>query len=144
MKLDRTDAGSLAAVVCSALAAMGVTGLVAARASLDVDPIERAERAERVERVERVRASGEQAEPDPKPRDEPAAAVSSSLEPLLFVDGVRMMGDRDVVLSGIDPDDIDRVEVIKGETALERFGEEASAGVIEIFLKEIDSARPGG
>lgn len=55
-----------------------------------------------------------------------------------------MMGDRDVVLSGIDPDDIDRVEVIKGETALERFGEEASAGVIEIFLKEIDSARPGG
>ncbi len=141
MKLDRTDAGSLAAVVCSALAAMGVTGLVAARASLDVDPIER---AERVERVERVRASGEQAEPDPKPRDEPAAAVSSSLEPLLFVDGVRMMGDRDVVLSGIDPDDIDRVEVIKGETALERFGEEASAGVIEIFLKEIDSARPGG
>lgn len=135
MKLDRTDAGSLAAVVCSALAAMGVTGLVAARASLDVDPIER---------VERVRASGEQAEPDPKPRDEPAAAVSSSLEPLLFVDGVRMMGDRDVVLSGIDPDDIDRVEVIKGETALERFGEEASAGVIEIFLKEIDSARPGG
>lgn len=138
MKLDRTDAGSLAAVVCSALAAMGVTGLVAARASLDVDPIER------VERVERVRASGEQAEPDPKPRDEPAAAVSSSLEPLLFVDGVRMMGDRDVVLSGIDPDDIDRVEVIKGETALERFGEEASAGVIEIFLKEIDSARPGG
>jgi len=141
MKLDRTDAGSLAAVVCSALAAMGVTGQVAARASLDVDPIER---AERVERVERVRASGEQAEPDPKPRDEPAAAVSSSLEPLLFVDGVRMMGDRDVVLSGIDPDDIDRVEVIKGETALERFGEEASAGVIEIFLKEIDSARPGG
>jgi len=141
MKLDRTDAGSLAAVVCSALAAMGVTGLVAARASLDVDPIERAERAER---VERVRASGEQAEPDPKPRDEPAAAVSSSLEPLLFVDGVRMMGDRDVVLSGIDPDDIDRVEVIKGETAVERFGEEASAGVIEIFLKEIDSARPGG
>jgi len=138
MKLDRTDAGSLAAVVCSALAAMGVTGLVAARASLDVDPIER------VERVERVRASGEQAEPDPKPRDEPAAAVSSSLEPLLFVDGVRMMGDRDVVLSGIDPDDIDRVEVIKGETAVERFGEEASAGVIEIFLKEIDSARPGG
>lgn len=138
MKLDRTDAGSLAAVVCSALAAMGVTGLVAARASLDIDPIERAER------VERVRASGEQAEPDPKPRDEPAAAVSSSLEPLLFVDGVRMMGDRDVVLSGIDPDDIDRVEVIKGETALERFGEEASAGVIEIFLKEIDSARPGG
>lgn len=138
MKLDRTDAGSLAAVVCSALAAMGVTGLVAARASLHVDPIER------VERVERVRASGEQAEPDPKPRDEPAAAVSSSLEPLLFVDGVRMMGDRDVVLSGIDPDDIDRVEVIKGETALERFGEEASAGVIEIFLKEIDSARPGG
>ena len=138
MKLDRTDAGSLAAVVCSALAAMGVTGLVAARASLDVDPIER------VERVERVRASGEQAEPDPKPRDEPAAAVSSSLEPLLFVDGVRMMGDRDVVLSGIGPDDIDRVEVIKGETALERFGEEASAGVIEIFLKEIDSARPGG
>jgi len=135
MKLDRTDAGSLAAVVCGALAAVGVTGLVAARASLDVDPIER---------VERVRASGEQAEPDSKPRDEPAAAVSSSPEPLLFVDGVRMEGDRDVVLSGIDPDDIDRVEVIKGEAALERFGEEASAGVIEIFLKEIDSARPGG
>ena len=138
MKVDRTDAGSLAAVVCSALAAVGVTGLVAARASLDVDPIER------VERVERVRASGEQAGPDSKPRDEPAAAVSSSPEPLLFVDGVRMEGDRDVVLSGIDPDDIDRVEVIKGEAALERFGEEASAGVIEIFLKEIDSARPGG
>ena len=55
-----------------------------------------------------------------------------------------------VVLSGVlsactsSPDEIERIEVVKGEAALERFGPEAAAGVVEIFLKETASPDPGG
>jgi TonB-dependent SusC/RagA subfamily outer membrane receptor len=54
---------------------------------------------------------------------------------LIYVDGVRMglEGDVDDFLS---PSDIERIEVTKGAAAKALFGEEASAGVIQIFTKE--------
>jgi hypothetical protein len=52
---------------------------------------------------------------------------------LLFIDGVRVDPSR---LRSIRPDDIERIEVIKGETAVERFGDpEAARGVIRITTK---------
>jgi hypothetical protein len=140
MKLNRTDVGSLAAIACAALVAVGVTGLVAIGDRLDVH-VERAPHVKHVDEgddpvvgldggVRVVRAEG--------------VGAPSSPQPLLYVDGLRMEGDRDAVLADIDPDEIDRVEVVKGEAAIRLFGEEAVGGVIQIFLKDIGSAHPGG
>ena len=55
-------------------------------------------------------------------------------DPVVYVDGVRFEGD----IRSIDVDDIDRIEVIKGEVALARFGDEGRHGVIQIFTKEYE------
>lgn len=55
-------------------------------------------------------------------------------EPLVFVDGIRLEGD----LSALEPEDIERVEVLKGEAATSAYGPEASAGVIRVTLKKVD------
>ncbi len=54
--------------------------------------------------------------------------------PLVYVDGVRIDGGR-AALKNISPETIDRVEVLKGDAAGELYGEEASSGVVQIFLK---------
>ena len=53
---------------------------------------------------------------------------------LIYIDGVRVN-----VLDDFNTEDIESVEVIKGPAAATLYGEEASAGVIRISLKE---ARP--
>ncbi len=54
--------------------------------------------------------------------------------PIIFVDGVRMeWGESD--MEALDPDDIDRVEVVKGAASKRIFGEEGANGVIHIFTK---------
>jgi outer membrane receptor for ferrienterochelin and colicin len=81
-------------------------------------------------------------------------SMSQSNFPLVYVDGVRMRSDpyppNEAPLSGrgnaagvaanpmnsINPDDIERVEVIKGPAATTLYGTEASAGVIQIFTKK--------
>jgi outer membrane receptor protein involved in Fe transport len=81
-------------------------------------------------------------------------SVSMSNTPLLYIDGIRVRsedlprnyprGDRSnrsgnvqaSPLSQINPDDIDRIEVIKGSAATSIYGTEASAGVIQIFTKK--------
>jgi outer membrane receptor protein involved in Fe transport len=81
-------------------------------------------------------------------------SVSMSNTPLLYIDGVRVRsddlprnyprGDRSnrsgnvqpSPLSQINPEDIDRIEVIKGSAATSIYGTEASAGVIQIFTKK--------
>jgi TonB-dependent starch-binding outer membrane protein SusC len=72
-------------------------------------------------------------------------SLSQSIEPLIYVDGVRIdnssvsgTGGGGGSWSGIDdinPEDIERVEIIKGASAATMFGSEASAGVIQIFTK---------
>lgn len=59
--------------------------------------------------------------------------VSEATEPLIYVDGVRV-SDMTAVQS-LDPDLIDRIEVIKGDAALELFGSDATNGVVQVFLK---------
>jgi outer membrane cobalamin receptor len=81
-------------------------------------------------------------------------SVSMSNTPLLYIDGIRVRsedlprtfprGDRGnrsgnvqaSPLSQINPEDIDRIEVIKGSAATSIYGTEASAGVIQIFTKK--------
>jgi TonB-linked SusC/RagA family outer membrane protein len=73
--------------------------------------------------------------------------VSQSIQPLIYVDGVRIAnnvhsvggnGGRTGVnpLQDINVDDIDRVEVIKGAAATTLYGTEASGGVLQIFTKQ--------
>ncbi|MEW5918535.1 MAG: TonB-dependent receptor, partial [Gemmatimonadota bacterium] len=80
-------------------------------------------------------------------------SVAMSNQPLVYVDGVRIRSDgyqrnvpptgsdlrsgNDVAspLNDINPNDIERVEVIKGAAASTLYGTEAAAGVIQIFTK---------
>lgn len=79
-----------------------------------------------------------------------SASLSQSNEPLIYVDGIRV--NRDGGFSGavsagaqgaggssrlddIDPNSIERVEVLKGAAAATLYGTEASNGVIQIFTK---------
>lgn len=56
-------------------------------------------------------------------------------QPLIFVDGV-LVETGTTALSSLNPDDIDRIEVIKGEAAADLYGERAEGGVIQIFMIE--------
>jgi TonB family protein len=56
-------------------------------------------------------------------------------QPLVYIDGVRIEGDAKATLAELNPDDIARIEVIKGGEALETWGEPAAGGVIKIFTK---------
>jgi beta-lactamase regulating signal transducer with metallopeptidase domain len=60
--------------------------------------------------------------------------------PILFIDGVRIMRSEGV-LDGLDPEGIQRVEIISGPAATTLYGPEAAGGVIQVFLKEGASTR---
>lgn len=71
-----------------------------------------------------------------------AASLTQGTEPLIYVDGVRMDNRSDRTgmivtdpLNDINPQDIERIEVLKGAAAATLFGTEASNGVIQIFTK---------
>ena len=87
--------------------------------------------------------------------------VSMSNQPLIYVDGVRMQskafpqsrsrvqgssGSGGYVtanpLNNINPNDVERIEVIKGSAATTLYGTEASAGVIQIFTKRGSTGAP--
>ncbi len=88
------------------------------------------------------------------------SSVSMTNQPIIYVDGVRMMdgvfprvdtpgmtqgrGARITVspLDQINPNDIERIEVIKGSAATTLYGTEASAGVIQIFTKRGSQGAP--
>jgi TonB-dependent SusC/RagA subfamily outer membrane receptor len=59
--------------------------------------------------------------------------------PLYFVDGKKM--DKHV-LETISPNDIDRVDVLKGETAKAKYGEDGMNGVVLITTKEYSKKKP--
>jgi TonB-dependent starch-binding outer membrane protein SusC len=85
-----------------------------------------------------------------------AGSISQRNEPLIYIDGVRIdnsnqhTGVSGTVTTGatwsglddINPDDIERVEVIRGAAAATLYGTEASAGVIQIFTRQGRSHTP--
>jgi len=78
--------------------------------------------------------------------------VSSTTDPLIYVDGIRIysetVGTQGGARLGISPlqdiaaEDIERIEVIKGASAATLYGTEAAAGVIQIFTKRGVSGAP--
>ncbi len=89
-----------------------------------------------------------------------SVSVSQSNQPIIYVDGVRVRSDpyaRNISptegagrggnvtaspLNDINPNDIDRIEVIKGSAASTLYGTEAAAGVIQIFTKRGTQGAP--
>ena len=88
-----------------------------------------------------------------------ATSMTQSNNPIIYVDGIRIQsqafpeqtfGDTRPRTSGlnpspinnINPNDIERIEVIKGAAATTLYGTEASAGVIQIFTKRGSTGRP--
>ena len=66
---------------------------------------------------------------------------TTGTEPVIYVDGVRL--DRGVSgLNELHPEHIDHIEVIKGEAAREKYGEEGANGVILVFMKKASSDKP--
>ncbi|MDE0651965.1 MAG: TonB-dependent receptor [Gammaproteobacteria bacterium] len=80
--------------------------------------------------------------------------VSTALsnQPIIYIDGMRAKSeptssengaeDPYSPLADINPDDIDRIEVIKGPAATTLYGTEAAAGVIQIFTKQGGQGAP--
>jgi outer membrane receptor protein involved in Fe transport len=87
--------------------------------------------------------------------------VSMSNQPIIYIDGIRIQskafpqgssavqassGSGGQVfanpLNNINPNDIERIEVIKGSAATTLYGTEASAGVIQVFTKRGSSGAP--
>lgn len=80
-------------------------------------------------------------------------SIAMSNQPLIYIDGVRIRSDgyalnhavgqhvafgpKDVVgpLNDINPNDIERMEIVKGPAATALYGTEAAGGVIQIFTK---------
>src|SRR5437867_185987 len=78
-----------------------------------------------------------------------AASLSQPNEPIVYVDGIRVDrggGFGDYIGTGgggypsrlddINPESIERIEILKGPAAATLYGTEASAGVIQIFTKQ--------
>ena len=64
-----------------------------------------------------------------------SASLGMRAEPIIYIDGVRVDRDRDEALQQLNPDQIDRIEVLKGDAAKELYGSEALNGVIQIVTK---------
>lgn len=58
------------------------------------------------------------------------------VQPLVYIDGVRMNDYATSRLKEVNPNDIESIEVMKGAAAIERFGEAATGGVLYITLKK--------
>lgn len=81
-----------------------------------------------------------------------ASTVNGSSDPLYIVDGVIVNNNSTNVLdvtsivqnrlSDINPQDIDRIEVIKGAAAAAIYGSRASNGVVQIFTKRGKTGKP--
>ena len=54
--------------------------------------------------------------------------------PIVYVDGVRV-DDSGEMVKRLNPDQVDRIEIIKGSAAQVKYGSEAENGAIQIFLK---------
>jgi TonB-linked SusC/RagA family outer membrane protein len=81
-----------------------------------------------------------------------ASTVNGSSDPLYIIDGVivnnsstNVLNIRSVVqnrLSDVNPQDIERIEVIKGGAAAAIYGSRASNGVVQIWTKKGSSGKP--
>jgi TonB-dependent starch-binding outer membrane protein SusC len=88
--------------------------------------------------------------PDIRLRGNVSASLSN--QPLIYIDGMRANSEPTGGRSGatdpysplndVNPDDIDRIEIVKGPAATTLYGTEAAAGVIQIFTKRGGQGAP--
>jgi TonB-dependent SusC/RagA subfamily outer membrane receptor len=64
-----------------------------------------------------------------------ATSLSGNNEPLYVVDGVRVRPGADGSLAGLDPHDIERIQVLKDAVSMVTYGGDAANGVILIKTK---------
>lgn len=69
------------------------------------------------------------------------ASFGDGPRPLIFIDDVEVPSSAGSPLQSLNPDDIDRIEVVKGGAATALFGERAAEGIIYIYLKESSQIR---
>ena len=62
------------------------------------------------------------------------AFISTSENPLVIIDGKEAEAGKG--LDDLDPNKIDKMEVLKGEKAVEKYGEKAKNGVVLITTKK--------
>jgi outer membrane receptor protein involved in Fe transport len=131
MRLTRTDLMALSVVAVSGATGLfvaarlfGVSETITVTTTIDrkAGPVVLHPRSELVP-GSTVRITG--------PATAEVAPGATQADPLIYVDGVRV-GEPPQDLS---PDEIERVEVVKGAAAIELFGDEAVGGVIQIFTK---------
>lgn len=74
-----------------------------------------------------------------------AASINLSNQPLIFIDGIRLLegqpglgagGQAADRLNNLSPEDIESIEVVKGPAAATLYGADASAGVIQIMTRK--------
>ena len=78
------------------------------------------------------------------------STLSQSNEPVIYIDGVRLdngatsfgIGGGSSRLDEINPDAIDRIEILKGAAAASLYGTQAASGVIQIFTKQGSISKP--
>jgi TonB-linked SusC/RagA family outer membrane protein len=72
------------------------------------------------------------------------ASLTQSNEPIVFLDGIRINsgGGQTSRLEDIDPESIERIEILKGAAAATLYGTEASNGVIQVFSKRGTNSAP--
>jgi TonB-linked SusC/RagA family outer membrane protein len=97
-----------------------------------------------------VGAGGVASGPDIRLRGNVSSALSN--QPLIYIDGQRMQSEPITTAGGaetpysplndLNPDDIDRIEIVKGPAATTLYGTEAAAGVIQIFTKRGGQGAP--
>lgn len=69
-----------------------------------------------------------------------ANSISNGQQPLIIVDGTYLNGS---TLADINPEDIEKIEVLKGAAGASLFGSQAANGVIQIFTKRGTGLNPG-
>jgi TonB-dependent SusC/RagA subfamily outer membrane receptor len=79
-------------------------------------------------------------------------SIAMGNEPLVYVDGVRLFSrvapapgsarQGTLPINDINPEDIERIEIVKGAAATTLYGTEASGGVIQIFTKRGTAGAP--
>lgn len=74
------------------------------------------------------------------PSDEVTIQSSGEGNPLVFIDGKESGRMKDGKLNDLRPDEIESIEILKGETAKRKYGSKGEDGTIEIITKKVKSA----
>ena len=123
-------------VLATMLALVAVRGPASSPEPMEARQQAVVEASERAEAHHRIRVTGTATKEGATIRVRSTGSVfESRAEPIIYVDGVRVNGDRDEALQLLEPDQIDRIEVLKGDAAKELYGSEAGNGVIQIVTK---------